>query len=317
MKAKKLSRELVESLNDSSKQEYAVKLNDFVARLVTSAIRDIEEKSPFIKLDKCVFTPVDEVYLGSFCQLSEYNYYLGIDNPEIAFNSTKKRNWWKYVWKQFKSAWRLRRKKRRRKKDPPEPKPITFEKYKITDFKNDLMMKMAPYLQETTMLYDFPDHVSLYGPDDFGTGVKVNIFVCYFESETRTLKLYRESKNKFVDIHFQNRFNNLDKKIEWVGGMFINMAKLLNQTFAKFYGYVPSQVIIESLLYACPNNMFIKDDVYKSFVNIANYIRFKDPKTIVSICDETTPFLKDNLVLLTGSSTDYSKLVKMLDTFKY
>jgi len=319
MKAE-LTRDLVESLNDSIKQEYAQTINDFMFTLVENALSDIEAKSPFIKMDKCVMVPVDEVYLGSFCQLSEYNYYVGIDNPEIAFNSQKKRNWWKYVWREFKAAWRIGRKKKYKKKkkgEPEEVKPVTFDKYTINDLKHDLVNKMANYLQETSMIYEYNDHISLVGTDDFGTGVKVNLFVCYFETNTNTFKMYRESKNKFVDINFANRYTNLDKKLEWVGDMFVNVAKLLNSVYAKTYGVVPNQVIVESLLYQCPNNLFDKNDVYKSFVDIANYIRFRDPRTWVSICDESTPLLQDKLVQMTGSSPDFSRIINMLDNFKY
>ena len=312
-----LDRELVENLNESVDNDFIKKLNTTVYGLVETALAEIEEKSPFIKVDKCVLIPVDETYTGAFCQQSEYTYFLGIDNPTIAFNTTRKRNWWKHLWKTFKSYWRIGRKKRKPKKGEKEAAPVTFEKYQIKDLKADLILRMANYMQETSVAYEFNNHITLVGPEDFGPGVKINIVVCYYEGKTNTFKLYSASKNKFIDYNFGSRYELLDQKRAEVGEMFVNMEKILNQIFSKAYGYVPNQMIVESLLYSAPNNLFVDKDVYQTFVNIANYIRFKDPRKIPSIAYPDKMFLKDKFTFLIGSTVDYSRIVTMLDRFKY
>ncbi len=312
-----LDRELVESLNDSSDQEFAVKINTIVFNLVGTALSEIEERSPFIKVDKCVLLPFDEAYTGAFCQLSEYNYILGIDNPEIAFNSVKKRYWWANLWKTFRSYWRIGRKKKKSKKNVDVEKPVTFEKYRLENLKGDLIHRMADYISETSVEYEFPAYITLIGPDDFGPGVKINILIAYFESATETFKVYSHSKNKFKEVNFGTRFAKIDEKTEQVGPMFVNMIKIINQVYGKAYGSVPNQIILESLLYSAPNYLFDSNDVYKTFVNIANYIRFKDPKTIPSICHDDKMFLKDKITGLLGSTSDYPKILSVLDRYKY
>ena len=313
-----LNRELVESLNQSTKTEFAKELNDKVTALVSTALADIAAKSPFISVDKCVFIPVNEVYTGALSQQSEYTYFFGIDNPQIAVNTTNRKNWWKFAWKEFKASWRIGRKKKYKKKKGEEtPKIPEIEKYQLSDLKTDLMNRMANYVSESTMILSFPTHLSIIGSEDFGTGIKINIFVCAYDIKTDTYKIYRNNRNKFISFNFGHRFENLDKKIEWCGPMFVNMLKLINILYAKTYRGEANQIIVESLLYACPNCLFDANDVYKSFVNVANYIRFKDPKNIFSICDEKTPFLKDPVVSKMGNSVDYSRIISILDKFKF
>ena len=110
-----LNKELIESLNDSSKESFANDINEIVFALIGNAIEAISEKSPFVKAEKCALIPVNEVYLGAFCQQSEFTYFLGIDNPQIAINSRKMKNWWKFVWTEFKASWRIGKRKKYKK----------------------------------------------------------------------------------------------------------------------------------------------------------------------------------------------------------
>ncbi len=319
MKAE-LNRELIESLNESSNENFAETLNNTVYGVVYQSLEQLCEKSPLVKMEKCVFTPVDEIFLGSFCQRSQYNYFLGVDNPQIAYNSKKARNWWAYVWKTFKESWRIGRKKKKKRKvveKNEEIKAISVDKYNINDFKRDLFNRIANNISQTSMVYDYSDHISLVGNDDFGFGVKVNIFVCYYDSKTEVFKMFRESRNNFVDYAFKNRFKNLEDKVSRCGKSFVDMAKLINSIYSKTYNVIPNQVIVESLLFSCPDLLFDNDDVYKTFVNIANYIRMMSINSFVSICDENLPLGKEKLISLTNSQADYSRIVSMLDKYKY
>lgn len=310
-----LNREFIESLNESSNQEFSKNLIDSVYGLVEKTLNDISEKSPFVKVDQCVIVPVNEIYLGSYCQLSQYSFFLGIDNPQIAFNSKKRKNWWAYIWREFKSSWRIGRKKKYKKEVRKEP--ATFDKYRISDFKHDIFLKFANNISETSMVYEYPFNVSLVGSDDFGLGVKINVYVCYFDSKTNTFKLYLERKNKFIDINFENRFENLNKKFEKCGEVFVDTARLINTIFAKKYNAIPNQIIVESLLYSCPDILFKANDIYQTFVNVSNYIRIMDPKAFTSICNDKVSLFDDKIILKSKSQIDFSKIVAMLDEYKY
>lgn len=315
-----LNRELIEGLNESNNQQFADNVNNIVYSLVSQAMEEISFKSPFIKLDKCNIIPVNEIYLGAFSQLSSYDYFLGVENTQIEFNSKVKRNWWKYIWKEFKASWRIGRKKKYKKKKASKEvsvEPLTIEKYKLSDLKHDLMLKIADQVTETSMIYEYPQMLSLVGSDDFGTGVRVNIYVTIYDSATDSYKLYKESKNKFIVVNFGNRYENLNEKYRSCGEMFVSMARIFNALFSKVYDKIPNQILLESLLFSCPNSLFDESDVYKTFINVANFIRIKNPKSFMSICDPNKTIFDEPLVFRSNSQVDYGKIINMLDNFKY
>lgn len=311
-----LNRELIEGLNESSNQEFLKKVNDIVFGLVSSAIEDISEKSPFIRGDKCVLVPANEVYLGAFSQLSEYDYFLGIENAQIQMNSKLKKNYLKYIWREFKAAWRLGKKKYKKRKKDAIP-VAEVDKYKISDFRHDLVMKIAERVSESSLIYEFSKHISLIGSEDFGTNVKINIYVCCYEAQSQTFKMFVERKNKFFDIKFGKRFEHLDFKLKTCGNMFVDMVKIFNALYSKRYSRVPNQILIESLLFACPALLFDKKDVYKTFINVANYIRLLDPKSFASICDPSKSIFDEPLIVKSNQQIEFGKIIAMLDDFKY
>lgn len=311
-----LNREFVEELNQSNNQGFAEKLNNIIFGVVENALTELSEKSPFVKKEHCVLIPVDETFLGSFCQLSQYTYILGIDNPQIAFNSKKRRNWWSYVWREFKASWRIGRKKKYKKRENVNT-PVPFDKYRISDFKHDLMNRIANNISDTSVVYEYPFNLMIIGNDDFGLGVKVLIYVCYFEGKTNTFKLYNAPKNKFIDVNFGKRFENLNAKIKMCGQSFVDIVKLFNTVFSKKYNRIPNQVLVESMIYSCPDTLFDDKDIYKTFVNIANYVRVMDSSSFVSICDEQKPLFEDKIIKIAKCQTDYGRIIAMLDNFKY
>lgn len=315
-----LNRELIEGLKASSNEQFAENVNNIVYELVSVAMEDISFKSPFIQFDKCNLIPVNEIYLGAFGQLSQYDYFLGVENTQIEFNSKVKKNWWGYVWREFKSQWRLGRKKKEKKRKKEQEPTISqrpVEKYRLTDLQRDLMYRLAEQLSDTSMVYNYPYKLSLVGSDDFGTGVKINIYVTIYDHATGDYKLYKEQKNKFISVNFGDRFDNLDQKVEQVGQMFVDMAKIFNALYSKTFDKIPNQIVLESLLFDCPNSLYDTNDIYKTFVNVANYIRIKNPKSFMSICDQTKSIFDDPIVLLSNCQVDYGRIINMLDKFKY
>lgn len=315
-----LNRGLIESLNESTNKIFAENVNNLVYSIVSQAMEDISIKSPFIQVEKCNLIPVNEIYLGAFCQLSEYDYFLGVENAQIEFNSKVKKNYWGYIWREFKASWRIGRKKKYKKKKAEVENtktPLTIERYKLSDLKHDLMFKIANYVTETSMVYEYPQKLSIVGSDDFGTGVRINIYVTIFDSKTGTFKLYKENKNHFIEVNFGSRYENLDLKKEECGEIFVDIARIFNTLFSKAYNKIPNQILLESLLFDCPNILFEKDDIYKTFLNIANYIRIKNPDSFMSICDQSKTIFKEPLIIGNNSQVDFGKIINMLDRFKY
>lgn len=311
-----LNRELIEGLNDSNNQEFLKHIDDFVYDLVFSSLDDIALKSPFITPDKCVLLPVNEVVTGAVSQLSEYSYFLGVENPQIEFNSKKRKNFWKNVWREFRASWRIGRKKyKKNKKDTSFD--VTIDKYKISDFRHDMVNKLSEFLSETSMIYEYTNHISLIGIDDFGTNVRVNIYVCSYDSKTRDFKLYNQNKNKFLTINFGKRLENIALKENSCGKMYSNMIRIFNALYSKAYDKVPNQILVESLIFNCPNILFDQNDTYKTFVNVANYICLTSPQSFLSICDASKTIFQDPIITKTDSQLDFGKIVNVLDRYKY
>ncbi len=315
-----LNKDLVEGFSESSNETFVSNVNDFVFTLVTNALEDISERTPFVQPDKCVLQPVNEIILGAYTQLSEFDYFLGVDNVQIETNSKTAKNFWKNVWREFKASWRIGRKKKykNKKKHQEEPRSVdVIEKYKISDFREDLVQCLSMYLSESSIITEYPGLISMIGKDDFGTNVRVNIFVTIFDTAKQQFKLYNEMRNKYLIVDFGNRFRNLDAKINDCGDMFVNMIKIFNALFSKTYNYIPNQILVESMIYNCPKQLFDQNDVFKTFVNVANYVRFINPRTITSICDGTKSIFEESLIVNKNSQIDFSKIINMLDRFNY
>jgi len=312
-----LNRALIEELNESNNQQYLYDVNDFINNLMSAVVEDVSIKSPFIRADKCVLLPVNEIINGAFTQLSEFDYFLGVENPQIELNSRSKKNFFKYAWREFKAAWRLGRKKYRNNKKVKQLSMETVEKYKITDFRHDVFRKCAEFLSETSIISENSKCVSMFGNEDFGTGVKVNIYICTYDSHKNTFQLFNEAKNKFIEIDFASRFINLENKNKVCGDSYSDMIKIFNAIFSKSFNKVPNQILMESLIYNCPNLLFDNDDVYKTFVNVANYIRLENPRNLVSICDASKNIFDEPLITKTGTQVQFSQIINMLDAFKF
>lgn len=314
-----LDRNLVESLSESSKSEFSEKINEVVCSVVSDALNELCEKSPLVRMDKCLLMPVNETYMGAFSQLSEYTYFLGVDNVQIELNSTVKKNWFKYIWKEFKTAWRMRKNKpKKKKKNEIEEIKHDFEpsKYRIIDLKSDLASKIANYVTESSLVTEKQDRITIIGNDDFGVGVRVNIYVCCYDSNKNIFKIYDQPHNKFINIDFGKRFENLDNLIQKHGQEFVDLAKVFNAIFSKKYDKIPSQIMIESLLFNCPEKLFV-GDLYQSFLNVTNYIRVKSPKSFMSICNPEISMYDDNIFLLSNGQIDFSRLMNALDDFQF
>lgn len=313
-----LNKELIEGLKDSINSEFVESVNNRVYFVVDEALKDFALRSSFIQLDKVQFTPVNEIYLGAVCSNSEYTYFLGVPNKEIELNSLEKKHYFKNLWNRFVRAWKLSRKKRRKKKKNEvdiDNFPRNLTKYTIDDLKSDLVAQISNHVTPTTIIYEYENHITIIGKEDFGTNVKINIYVCIYDEALETFKLYNPRKNKFYNIDLKQRFKNLENKYESCGENFINMAQIYNSLYSKAYNKIPNQILIESLLCACPDSLF-SDDLYQTFINVSNYIRLVDVSAIRSVCDNTKVIFKEKLIIDRTGQVDFSKLIKLLDVYK-
>lgn len=311
-----LSKDLIEGLRDSTNLEFVNNLNFTVFSLVDQALKDLSNKSSFIQPEKAYFMPVNEIYTGATTSQSAYAYFLGIANTEIELNSTDKKHFFKNFWKRIVRAWKLSKKKKKKRKKIEERTltVVTKEKYTIDDLRNDFVYYLSNLISTSSIIYEYEDHIMVVGKEDFGTNVKINIYITMYDEKNGVFKMYNGRKNRYYDVDLNERFKNLANKMESCEN-FVNMIKIYNSIYSRAYSKVPNQILIESLVYNCPAVLF-EHDVYQTFLNVSNYIRMIDVDALRSICDNTKSIFKEKLIIDAGAQVEFAKLIRVLDSYK-
>lgn len=311
-----LSKDLIEGLRDSTNLEFVNNLNFTVFSLVDQALKDLSNKSSFIQPEKAYFMPVNEIYTGATTSQSAYAYFLGIANTEIELNSTDKKHLFKNFWKRIVRAWKMSKKKKKKRKKIEERtlSVVTKEKYTIDDLKNDFVFYLSNLISTSSIIYEYEDHIMVVGKEDFGTNVKINIYITMYDEKNGVFKMYNGRKNRYYDVDLNERFKNLANKMESCEN-FVNMIKIYNSIYSRAYSKVPNQILIESLVYNCPAVLF-EHDVYQTFLNVSNYIRMIDVDALRSICDNTKSIFKEKLIIDAGAQVEFAKLIRVLDSYK-
>lgn len=311
-----LSKDLIEGLRDSTNLEFVNNLNFTVFSLVDQALKDLSNKSSFIQPEKAYFMPVNEIYTGATTSQSAYAYFLGIANTEIELNSTDKKHFFKNFWKRIVRAWKLSKKKKKKRKKIEERTltVVTKEKYTIDDLRNDFVFYLSNLISTSSIIYEYEDHIMVVGKEDFGTNVKINIYITMYDEKNGVFKMYNGRKNRYYDVDLNERFKNLANKMESCEN-FVNMIKIYNSIYSRAYSKVPNQILIESLVYNCPAVLF-EHDVYQTFLNVSNYIRMIDVDALRSICNNTKSIFKEKLIIDAGAQVEFSKLIRILDNYK-
>ena len=311
-----LSKDLIEGLRDSTNLEFVNNLNFTVFSLVDQALKALSNKSSFIQPEKAYFMPVNEIYTGATTSQSAYAYFLGIANTEIELNSTDKKHLFKNFWKRIVRAWKMSKKKKKKKKKIEERSltVVTKEKYTIDDLKNDFVFYLSNLISTSSIIYEYEDNIMVVGKEDFGTNVKINIYITMYDEKNGVFKMYNGRKNRYYDVDLNERFKNLANKMESCEN-FVNMIKIYNSIYSRAYSKVPNQILIESLVYNCPAVLF-EHDVYQTFLNVSNYIRMIDVDALRSICDNSKSIFKEKLIIDAGAQVEFSKLIRILDNYK-
>lgn len=312
-----LNKDLIEGLRDSTNVEFVDNLNYATFALVNQALIDLSNKSSYIQPEKAYLTPVNEIYLHALTSQSEYTYFLGIANTEIELNSLDKKHYFKNLWKRFVRAFKMSRKKKKKKRKDKEVTPtvsVTKEKYTIDELKNDFIYYLSNLISTSSIIYEYEDHISIIGKEEFGTNVKINIYITMYDEKNGIFKMYNARKNRYYEVDLNERFKNLDKKINSCEN-FINVVKIYNSLYSKAYNKVPNQILIESLVFNCPDILF-EHDIYQTFLNVSNYIRMTDTDALRSICNNSKSIFKEKLIVDAGAQVEFARLLRVLDNYK-
>lgn len=316
-----ISRQLIESIAVYDNDEFSEELSQKVSNLISLAVEDLSHSIPFVSPENCVLQPVTENFNGAMTPESEYVYFLGFASPQIELNCLQYNDFWKKFKERLALAWSntkkpKKRKKRKKKQQENEIQPAYYEysaeKYNLDSLKDDLQKALIKNLTVTSIVYNNSQSLRIIGRDEFGPKTQIIIYPCLLDGEDYKFLISR--KKGFFKVNFSKRAELINEKIDRVGYEYITMLKILNSLFRSTnrYGAMPNQIFIESLLYNVPDELFIGDDIYDSFIKIVNYLNLTDVSEFVSIAN---PELKLNQDKLTKQNQiSFMKFLSSLDS---
>ncbi len=317
MKGEIITRDLIEGIVRTSNAEFLEGTDKKVQSLLSLAIENLSQKIPYINFDNSYLQPMNELLTGGFTDISSFTYFLAIDSSQLELNTIRSDDKWKKLKARVIYAWKNRKpqKKKRRKKDKDleitQSKPRDFDPsfYNIFSLAEDLQKNMTEYLSQTSIVYLEGKRLRIVGKDDFGTNTQIVIYPVF--SNYNIYKFYLDKKRGFLSINNDLRLEHLDEKLEKVGYIYSQMIKVFNVLYSNINKVLPNQLFIESLLYNCPDELFV-EDVYQSFVNIINYLSMADVKNFKSIINEDKNIFND--ILCGSSALGYKKFLdKLMD----
>lgn len=193
-----------------------------------------------------------------------------------------------------------RAKKKKKKKEVENDEQQEFKKYELNEkrlksynvkhFNVDLLHELAKYFTDKTTLFLTNYCINIAGKEDLG--VFIRIFVV-FNNEDNTYSMYNLNSKSLCNVNFKERFNNNEIADIRTNGMFSIQLEIFNNMFYNVFRYNPNQILIESLLYSCPFNLF-GEDVYETTMSLINYLKNTNIKNLKSICDDYE-LTKENL----------------------
>ena len=186
-------------------------------------------------------------------------------------------NFFKKLYRKFIVAWkqvklekaqkkgrRKRRKKQQQQQQIIQNDNFQQEKYTIAKFKNDLMLELVKYLTEKSLIAVNSKNILLLCKEDYG--LNANLYFVF--KSNNYYKLFDTNTFKFTLIDFKDRFVNIKEKNIQTNNNFTNMIRIFNGLFANIMGYPLNQILIESVLYNCPNDLYNETDCFEMFIKI-------------------------------------------------
>ena len=310
---KVFDREVIESFAMSSSQEAVLALVEFVEATFNEVLRKLRTKRPVIS-DNYSFEIVGEFENGSFSANSCLDFFIIIKSPQLELNTIKLiNNKFKTFWNKLKFAYTSSKKekksKKNKKKDEQKEIIIPVNKYSIADLKQDIINETLNFIDEKCFICSNIYGFKLILREYFGTDV--NVFPVLKSGEN--FQIYNSFSNKFIEINFKNREQNFSTKVESVGDIFILLLRVFNSLYFNIYNTNPNQIAIESLLYSCPDELFVGNDFYEVFLKILNYLYNCNTEKLKCIIDDEILFknklVSDSVVTIQNFIKTISKLL--------
>lgn len=309
------NKEYIESFAQPLDNSQLETFQSHICEILNDCTVQLQKKSVNIAEFGILF--VGDSVAGCEVQDSQMDIFLVIKSPKLEFSTVKiVNNWYKKFVKKLKYAWqhrkdnkKLSRRERRKRKKELEKQvqnPIIDEKYNIEDFIVDYQKELAGYFLPTTYIRKNNICLNIFGKEDLI--MPVNVYLTL--NNNNNIKLFDAKRYKFITIDFKERYLNVGKKIDETNSLFRDILRIYNALYINIMEEKPNIVLLESMIFNCPNNLFT-DDIYQSFLNTANYLFVTSIFQLKSICDENVKLVNENLC-----KDDLSQMTRFLRLLK-
>jgi hypothetical protein len=153
------------------------------------------------------------------------------------------------------------------------------------------MKELTKYFTEQTYFITKDNSLHIISKDDIG--MNVNLYFV-FEYDNNVFKLFNTTTNKFTTISLGNRTSNISNKISETNNNYITALRIFNGVYANTMSESLNQILIESILYNCPNELFV-GETYNMFLKLLNYINMNIIQDFKSITDLNIELVKNSL----------------------
>lgn len=309
------TREIIESFSNPIKQESYAQAFNWLENYLPIVVEEIKKSKQIITEDYEIVL-IGDLLFETSTPNSEIDVFLAFNSPQLELNSMKLSNdkfkrFWQKVKKAYSQAKEEKKSKRKRKKEKEKQEKIVeipINKYTIINLKRELALVSSKTLAAGGAIYTQNSGIKIVARE--ALGVDINIYPAVKSEDG--YKVFSESSGKFTEHKFEELKENLTKKLEEVGPVFLNLCRTFKNLYFNINNLtLPSPYLIESLIYNCPNNLFFGRNYYEVFIKILNYISNTSIQNFSLINNKQEKLSTSNLV--TESIAQVYSFIRKID----
>ena len=214
-------------------------------------------------------------------------------------------------WKQYKKHKKQKRRENKNTEDIASNQQIVNKnKYTFNNLLLDIHDGLTYFFDEKTTIYNTGNKIIINCKHLLG----INI-VLYLGNSLLGKKFKIYFSEKFVEIDFNRRFENLTYKSVSTKRKVYNLGRMLNSIYFNYtdkFDDSINQILLESCLNHCPDVLYKNDDITICFYQIVSYLCFINFEDIKSIVNKDKTIYEEKLI----SKLDISKFQNFLKNLK-
>lgn len=286
---------------------------DLIVQHLDNAIGIIKQRNPYVT-DYKIYV-ANEVFSGTEFFASSIDLFVVFNAVQIELNYNDKpknkfTNNVRYFWREFKSYFNIfssKKKKSEKLIKETEKRVLSLKDYSVEVLYNDLFVNLTKVLYKTSSIQLNGNKLVVVGNEEFG--IDINIYPV-FETSDGLYKMYNIYSQNNLIVDFKERFDNVYIKNIKTSEQFTNQIRIFNNLFWNILKQKPNQIFIESILFACPDDLFTNDRV-ETAINLLNYLKNSTMQNIASICDSSVKLFNDKL-----NSTSLDLAIKFVNNIQ-